>query len=66
MNVGYHEIQVGMEFEELDAPGARMVRVVRAMAYSCDCTVISGRGAGQNLRVFRKRLSDPKAWRRVK
>lgn len=64
--VEYHEIKVGMEFEELNAHGGRRVRVVRAMAYSCDCLVLSGRGSRKTLRIFRKRLADPEAWRRTK
>lgn len=52
MDVDYHGIQVGMEFEELNAPGGR--------------GILSGRGTGKRLRVFRKRLADPEAWRRVK
>lgn len=67
MKVEYHEVSVDMEFEEqARLTGGRLVRVARAMTYSCDCLILSGRGAGKTVRVFRKQLVDPRMWLRRK
>ena len=63
MGVGYFDIKEGMEFDEVG--GGRRVRVVRSMPYAAQCKVVSGRGAGRDLRVYRKQLSNPDEWRLV-
>jgi hypothetical protein len=63
MTVDYHDIKPGMVFIEARQDRTpRTVMVVGARLYSCTCDVVRGRGAGTELQLARKALSDPQRW----
>lgn len=62
-SVGYHDIKVGMRFEEQQRRPARIVTVTVGRVYDCTVRVDEGRGTGGYLDMPRKRLSDRSQWR---
>lgn len=64
----YHDIKLDTQFKETSTKPngrSRTVKVTRLMTYAVDCLVVEGRGAGTQVRVWRKQLIDSKLWTAV-